>query len=83
MKSQVQEVIADSTIASIANKATYTGAVSAVYGGMTANEIAAFGGLLVAVIGVLIQLFFKLRDDRRNAEYHRERLASIKFGRHE
>lgn len=83
MQDAVTDIARDATIASVANKATYAGAGVATYGGLTANEIAAFGGLLVAVIGLLIQLVFKLREDRRNAEYHRERLASVKSGRHE
>ena len=83
MKDVVSEIASDTTIASIANKATYAGAGMATYGGLTANEIAAFGGIIIAFVGLLIQLIFKLREDRRNAEYHRERLANVRSGRHE
>lgn len=66
------------SIAAIAKNTAFAGAGSAMYGGFTANEIAAFGGLLVAVIGVVIQAYFKVRADRRDTELHRERLARLK-----
>lgn len=74
----VQDVISDSAIASAASKATYTGGSVAIYGGLTANDIAAFGGLAIAIIGLAVQITFKLRDDRRNAELHRERMARLR-----
>lgn len=65
------------TVAGIANKATYAGATSALYGGFTANEIAAFGGFAVAVIGLVVQLYFKIRAERRAIELHKRQLASF------
>lgn len=45
--------------------ATYGGAGSAVVGGMSANEIAAWGGLAVAILGLVLNLavtiYFKQR----------------------
>jgi hypothetical protein len=67
----------EATVASVANKATYGGGAAAFYGGMTANEIAAYGGLLVAVIGLIVQLVFKIREDRRSKEFHRKRMAGL------
>lgn len=66
------------TIAAIAKNTAFAGAGSAAYGGFTANEIAAFGGLAVAILGVLIQFYFKVRADRRESELHRERLARVR-----
>jgi uncharacterized SAM-binding protein YcdF (DUF218 family) len=39
--------------------ATYVGATGAVYFGLTANEWAAFGGLGIAALGFLVNLWFK------------------------
>lgn len=39
--------------------ATYGGSAGAVYFGMTANEIAAFGGLIIAIIGLLVTWYYK------------------------
>ena len=63
----------------LANKAIAAGASAAVVGGLTANEIAAFGGLLVAVLGLIVQLVFKLLDNSRKAQIHKLRLSGAKF----
>jgi hypothetical protein len=43
----------------VATTATYAGSGAAVYFGLTANEIAAFGGLLVAVVGLIVTWYYK------------------------
>jgi hypothetical protein len=65
------------TAAGIANKVAYAGATSAMYGGFTANELAAVGGFAVALIGLLVQVWFKVRADRRDAELHKRRLQNL------
>ena len=52
-----------------ANLATQAGAYSAVYGGFTANEIAAYGGLLIGLLGLVMNWYYKAKEDRR-AEQH-------------
>lgn len=47
-------------VAAVANKVTYSGAGGAVFFGMTANEFAAIGGLCIALIGLIVQVTFKL-----------------------
>lgn len=42
-----------------ASAATYGGSGAALYFGMTANEIAAFGGLFIATMGLLVNIWFK------------------------
>lgn len=37
-----------------ANAATYGGSGTAVFFGMTANEVAAIGGLIVAILGLIV-----------------------------
>jgi hypothetical protein len=76
------------TEAAIESGARYIGAaggVSAIVGGLTATDIAAFGGLVVAVMGVLIQWHYKRKADRRDAaadrrdaELHAARLAELR-----
>lgn len=70
--------ITDTTVAGIAGKVTQGAAAVTVYGGLTANEWAAFGGLLIAIIGALIQWAYKHRADKREAEHHAERMAEMK-----
>lgn len=71
---------AEATAAAIASKATQAGAGAAVFGGLTANEFAAFGGLIVAVLGLLVQAYFKRRADARHAAEHELRMANLRDG---
>lgn len=77
---QVKDQAIEATIAAAANKATYSGGGIAIVGGLTANEFAAFGGLLVAVIGLLVQVWFKAKADKRHAEEHELRMTNLRDG---
>ncbi len=46
-------------VAKVATTAQYGGSASAVYFGLTANEIAAFGGLIIAIIGLIVNIWYK------------------------
>lgn len=50
----------------------------AVYGGLMANEWAAFGGLAVAVSGLLMNWLYRHRADRRDAEKHALELERLR-----
>lgn len=65
----------DAIAVAIGKTATFSGGASAFVFGLTANEVAAFLGLLVAFLGVCVQVFFGRRRDKREAEYHAARLA--------
>lgn len=67
----------DEVIAAGAQKVAYGGGAASLYGGMTANEIAAFGGLLIALLGLLVQLYFKHRSDKREQAYYAAKLAKL------
>ena len=49
----------------------------ALFGGITATELAAVGGLVLACAGFLVNLYFQWREDRRKSEEHLLRLASF------
>ena len=74
MKDQAVEA----TIAGVAKNFAVGGGTTAVLGGLTANEVAAFGGLIVAAIGLLVQWYYKRKDDRRQDELHLARLAELR-----
>jgi uncharacterized SAM-binding protein YcdF (DUF218 family) len=46
-------------ITKAATTAQYGGSGAAVYFGLTANEIAAFGGLIIAIIGLIVNIWYK------------------------
>lgn len=62
-------------IAAVANKVTYSGAGGAIFFGMTANEFAAIGGLCLALIGLVVQIVFKVMGYREMKQHH-QRLES-------
>lgn len=70
--------VPEATVAGVAQKVGGAGGITAFVGGITANDIAAWGGLLVAVIGLAIQFYYKRRSDRREAELHEERLRELR-----
>ena len=68
-KLDTQQAVADA-VAAKANVLTLTGSGAAVWFGLTANEIAAFGGLAVAVVGLLANIWFRwqsLQIERKKA----------------
>ena len=54
-----------------ATVATYVGAGGAVFFGLTANEFAAIAGVVIGIVGLLVNAWFKLQHlkiARRKAE---------------
>lgn len=49
----------------------------ALFGGITATDLAAVCGLVLACAGFLVNLYFQWREDRRKSEEHIIRLASF------
>ena len=77
---------AEATIATLGQKLAVGGGGTAFLAGLTANHIAAIGGLIVGIIGLILQAHYKrredlrqLRDDEREEEFHRLRLERFKF----
>lgn len=48
-----------------ASATTYVGSGTALLGGLSANEIAAYGGLIIGLIGLLVNWYYKMKEDRR------------------
>ena len=64
-------------ITAASQKATIGGGIMALFGGITATELAAVGGLVLAVLGFAVNLYFQWREDRRKSEEHIIRLAAF------
>ena len=69
----------EATIAAAAQKTAAGGGVIALYGGMTANDVAASVGATVAILGLIVQVVFKLLDNKRKRELHQWRLRGARF----
>ena len=79
MKTEASEVIQ-----SIANKATIVGSITAVLGNLSATDIAAYGGLLLALFGFITNMWYKyqdnkfrIREDHRREKEHLIRVAEF------
>lgn len=68
-------------LAAAANKSTYIGAATAAVGGLSASDIAAFGGLALAAAGFITNFYFRWRDDKRAETEHAQRMADSRADR--
>lgn len=63
------------------NKAGYAAAPVAIIGGLTANEVAAVGGLVVAVVGLFlgqsINWYYRHQEHKRAEREHEARVRRI------
>ncbi len=63
--------------AATASKLTYTGGAASMTGWLISNELIAAGGFILAVIGFAVNLYFKVRDDRRQQTMYDAQMADI------
>lgn len=68
---------AAATAASVAGKTVMAGGAAVSLGGLTANDWAVVGGLVVAVLGWITQLWFHHRRDQRAQREHDLRVALL------
>ena len=73
----VRQEAADAAIASIAGKVTATAAGTAFVAGVSAHTIAAIGGLIVAVIGLVVTVYYKHRSDQRAEARHKVQMRKL------
>ncbi len=73
----------DATAATIGSKAAYTGASTAVGSWLLSSEFGVFAGLLIGVLGLLTNLYFQRRRDRREEVEHQRRMAQMSSERGE
>ena len=76
----MQELIdtaVDTAVTSAATKTMTCGGMTAAYGWVTSNEGIAIIGLVLTIIGFVINLIFQLRRDRRETALHKAELSSV------
>lgn len=61
----------------MAAKSTYVGGAVAALGGLSASDIAAIGGLMLAAAGFAVNVYFRWRQDRRDAAEHVARMGQL------
>ena len=65
------------TAAASASKATYTGSATTMMGWMMSSEFIAVCGFALAVLGFIVNLYFKIKDDRRQQRAHDAHMRDI------
>ena len=67
----------ETTVASIAAKTSGGGSAATVFGWALSNEVLAFLGIVIAFLGFVVNVIFKLREDRRQQEMHQLNKAAV------
>lgn len=73
MKDQAVEA----TIAAVASKVAPAGGLTAFLGGLAANDVAAYGGLTVAILSAVVSWYYKRKANRRAEELHHAQLRNL------
>lgn len=66
----------EATASAVASKATYTGAGMTIGGWFLSSEFAVLVGMLVGVAGLLVNWYYKHKQDRRLQREHDARMGS-------
>lgn len=74
---------ADARRVAVGKTASMGGGLSALVFGLNANEVAALFGAAVAVVGLVVQIHYNRRKDRRGSELHELRKARLLAGEDE
>lgn len=67
----------DAAAATLGTKAAYTGATTTVGGWLLSSEFGVIAGLLIGAAGLLTNLYFNHRRDRREEREHQRRMAQM------
>ncbi len=72
----------DITIAAAGSKTTYVGAGMTGLGWFLSNEFFGLVGVLVGIIGLSVNIYFKRHANRRAEIEHEARMARLRRGQH-
>lgn len=70
MKSEALHATDAASAASVGLKGALAGGAALTWGGFTSNDIAMLGGLLLGVLGLVVQIYFKRREHQLRLAEH-------------
>lgn len=77
----MDDVALDAVVTSVASKTTTAGgAATGILGFLTSSTFFGLSGVAIAVMGLLVNLYFQRRRDRRELEEHAARMIEIEAG---
>jgi len=64
----------DATMAAVGSKATYAGASGSILSWFLSSEFGILMGILIGVAGLLVNWYYKAKEDRRQQTEHEKRM---------
>lgn len=74
----LKQTTIDATLAAAGSKATYAGAGTSLLSWLVSSEAGVVFGIVLGVVGLLVNLYFKWRDDKRQQIEHEARMRAIR-----
>lgn len=68
----------DTAVAAAASKVTYAGAGASFFGWIASSEAVALIGILAAVVGLIVNVYFKRREDKRQQTLYEAKMRAIR-----
>ena len=62
-------------VAAVASKVTYTGASASVVSWAISSEVGVICGIVIGVLGLLVNWYYRAKQDRREQAAHDRRMA--------
>jgi hypothetical protein len=73
----MKEQFTDAGIAAAASKSTYTGSGLMITGWLFSSEAAILVGMVVGVLGLAVNVYFRVKQDRREEREHKKRMKDL------
>lgn len=77
------EQLIDASIAAAANKATFGGASATVFSWLLSSEFGMLAGIVIGVVGLLVNWYYRDKQDRRDEREHLRRMRSMETRPHD
>lgn len=75
---EVHDSTLDAAVSAAASKVTYAGAGTSFFGWLTSSEAGVVIGIVIGVIGLATNIYFRRREDRRQQEEHDAKMRAIR-----
>ncbi len=72
---EAHQATVDATMAAIGSKATYGGATASVIGWVLSSQFSVLVGILIGIVGLLVNWYYKAKQDRREQAAHDKRMS--------
>lgn len=74
MKTEIHTTV-DSALAAIGSKTMFTGAGVTVGAGIVSSDVGVLVGIVLGVVGLLVNWYYRARQDRREQAAHDKRMG--------